>query len=76
MDNQSCSVSSSTITNTTMACCGNRLPCGVCRLLMCMCPNPLGAVSPTPTWTVTTATNTGNVPEAYYGVNNMSEVKP
>ncbi|MBO7449761.1 MAG: hypothetical protein J6U54_05270 [Clostridiales bacterium] len=30
--------------------CGHRLPCGVCRLMMCMCPIN-GTPVVTPTWT-------------------------
>jgi len=33
--------------------CGHKLPCGVCRLMMCMCPIN-GTPVVTPTWTVST----------------------
>ena len=35
--------------------CGYKLPCGVCRLMMCMCPIQSTLVA-TPTWTVCTGT--------------------
>lgn len=35
--------------------CGHKLPCGVCRLMMCMCPIN-GTPFVTPTWTVCTGT--------------------
>jgi len=37
--------------------CGHKLPCGVCRLMMCMCPIN-GTPVVTPTWTASTSAST------------------
>lgn len=45
-----------TYTGTSaMGYCGYKLPCGVCRLMMCMCPIN-GTPVATPSWTVCTGT--------------------
>lgn len=40
---------------SAMGYCGHKLPCGVCKLMMCMCPIN-GTPVITPTLTVTTGT--------------------
>ena len=37
--------------------CYNRLPCGVCRIMMCQCPVQNGrGITPVPTWNPTEVT--------------------
>ncbi len=48
-----------TTTTANYTYCGNRLPCGLCRITMGYCP--LAPITVTPTWTTTTASTSSGV---------------